>query len=233
MSLKDSEFRADRLNVRNLKLNGINISNFQIETLGDGKYVDSLRGDIQVQITPSMLDASGNYVIQQIPGLGRFARAEVKFVTGEVVDSKLYTINGIMNSDYKKDNITVSTTPIITYSISEGDNLDYTSTVYNDNTSILKRYIVVTYSIESGYDWLDINGARLSGSGTYNFYRSSKNLTYFFHSDWSVASSYTIQVYSTLTNYYSSVDTIKSNTLTFNTDKRNFDTITLDIWLEQ
>lgn len=74
MSLKDSEFRADRLNVRNLKLNGIDISNFQIETLGDGKYIDSLRGDIQVQITPSMLDASGNYVIQQIPGLGRFAR---------------------------------------------------------------------------------------------------------------------------------------------------------------
>lgn len=74
MSLLDSEFRADRLNVHNLKLNGIDISNFQIETLGDGKYIDSLRGDIQVQITPSMLDANGNYVIQQIPGLGRFAR---------------------------------------------------------------------------------------------------------------------------------------------------------------
>lgn len=77
MSLLDSEFRADRLNVHNLKLNGIDISNFQIETLGDGKYIDSLRGDIQVQITPSMLDASGNYVIQQIPGLGRFAKVEI------------------------------------------------------------------------------------------------------------------------------------------------------------
>lgn len=73
----DTEFKADRLNVNHLKLNGIDISNFYIETLGDGKLIDSMRGDMMVQITPSMLDTNGEYKIEQLLGLGRFSRAEL------------------------------------------------------------------------------------------------------------------------------------------------------------
>ena len=73
----DTEFKADRLNVNHLKLNGIDISNFYIETLGDGKLIDSMRGDMMVQITPSMLDANGEYKIEQLPGLGRFTEVEI------------------------------------------------------------------------------------------------------------------------------------------------------------
>lgn len=233
MSLKDSEFRADRLNVKHLKLNGIDISNFQIETLGEGKYIDSLRGDIQVQITPSMLDASGNYVIQQIPGLGRFARAEVKLeTTFNFSESQIYTINGIPNGEYIKE---ISTTPnlIITYSRTEGDNLDYTAIVYNDNTFLDDRHIVVSYSIESGYDWMIINGVKLTGSGTYSFDTNLKDLTYYFHSDRSVASSYVIDVYGINKFFYSKVNNIKSNTLIIKPSRTDFTTINLDIWLEQ
>lgn len=84
MTLSEKEFKADRLNVKHLKLNGIDISNFQIETLGDGKYIDSMRGDIQVNITPSMLNANGEYVIEQLPGLGRFKKVEVSMVSKPV-----------------------------------------------------------------------------------------------------------------------------------------------------
>lgn len=82
--LSEKEFRADRLNVKHLKLDGVDISNFNIETIGDGKYIDSLRGDIQVNITPSMLNANGEYVIEQLPGLGRFKKVEVSMVSKPV-----------------------------------------------------------------------------------------------------------------------------------------------------
>ena len=84
MTLSEKEFRADRLNVKHLKLDGVDISNFYIDTLGDGKYIDSLRGDIQVNITPSMLNANGEYVIEQLPGLGRFKKVEVSMVSKPV-----------------------------------------------------------------------------------------------------------------------------------------------------
>lgn len=327
MSLKDSEFRADRLNVRNLKLNGIDISNFQIETLGDGKYIDSLRGDIQVKITPSMLDASGNYVIQQIPGLGRFARAElsttvrpVYYLAPNGLDTNLGTktspwqtltnvpngsivvlLNGtysgyILNGSYQsmpkafftsnyKYNLTIvgeSKTGVIVNRVDSPNNDDeiwmylsgcsvsnMTINVYDRGNTYFSRALTlccyntsfhnITFNITGTWAYvywdgtgLNFNSCTMNG-GTYVASSVGNNTT--------GSITYTVtdipanipavglnnnNVTINGTRAFPTTDTsnttfkfsggavdFKSNTLTFNTDKRNFDTITLDIWLEQ
>ena len=181
MSLLDSEFRADRLNVHNLKLNGIDISNFQIETLGDGKYIDSLRGDIQVQITPSMLDANGNYVIQQIPGMGRFSRAEVKVNSGygmrdiDVNGEKLYlhfstvTYNTI-KARYKPEFIK-QVGDSIYYKLASDTNIymyvsETESTIVTNVTMVAKDKIDYTYTDTWGDRYILIPLAQFRGLGT-------------------------------------------------------------------
>ena len=180
MSLLDSEFRADRLNVHNLKLNGIDISNFQIETLGDGKYIDSMRGDIKVQITPSMLDASGNYVIQQIPGFGRFVRAEVKLnssygmrdidINGEKIHPKLSSPTlSLIKSKYKPDYIKQVGSNFY-YKIA-GDNNVYLfvseteSTIVTNVTMSNKDKIDYTYTDTWGNRFILIPLAQFRGLG--------------------------------------------------------------------
>ena len=323
MSLLDSEFRADRLNVHNLKLNGIDISNFQIETLGDGKYIDSLRGDIQVQITPSMLDASGNYVIQQIPGMGRFSRVElsttvrpVYYLAPNGLDTNLGTKtspwqtltnvpNGsivvLLNGTYSNTHDISSTnclscffsvTPkygLIIYGesrdgviISRGDTIKSEDTfVYKQNYisimnmtfSVIAERGVNSYNcaytylcgdvffhnidfrVNSDYSFsygvfntgtVIINECLFYGgflkndkfSSPYNYTNTpntiptiSLNVVNPYINGTAVFASSVLDI-SNIVNTSHIVD-IKTNTLIFKTDKRNFDTITLDIWLEQ
>ena len=310
MSLLDSEFRADRLNVHNLKLNGIDISNFQIETLGDGKYIDSLRGDIQVQITPSMLDASGNYVIQQIPGFGRFIRAEyvIKYPSelfylspngldtndGKTAQSPMLTLANVpdnsyvilLNGTYTKQIQIDSYKSVMEcfYPLREGityigesktgvvikrrydpsiTSRDWPVIVTN-NTKLIN--VTVDYFISSTFDNYQValnrgaNGVRFDNisfvlTGFYSLcYGESVKVTYNncsfsggtlkpnYNGSHYFTSIPTVMKYSTnvngTTTTINGVTTdklinLKSNTLTFNTDILNFDTITLDIWLEQ
>lgn len=327
MSLLDKEFKADRLNVHNLKLDGIDISNFQIETLGDGKYIDSLRGDIQVQITPSMLDANGNYVIQQIPGLGRFARAEVSstprpvyYLAPNGLDTNLgtkvspwQTLTNVPNGSIV---VLLNGTYVDTTSISGAgyswrvNHCFYTNRTINNLTIVGESKTGVIISVNSGTNRLVIpaytgiltgvdlfnftiqfNGlSSLSspfftiadssmrnicnvhfafyncttsinyskfGSNTSNRYNLTtySNNTYsislptniidtkynYLYSINSILSNLTINGSSIFTSlekntdsiYFSNIIDVKSNTLTFNTDILNFDTITLNIWLEQ
>lgn len=323
MSLLDSEFRVDRLNVHNLKLNGIDISNFQIETLGDGKYIDSLRGDIQVQITPSILDANGNYVIQQIPGLGRFARAEVSstpraiyYLAPNGSDSNLGTKvspwrtltnvpNGsivvLLNGTYSgynffygnyssmscffsttnKSNLIIigeSKDGVIINRVDSPNSGDYDAFVcdklYSTEIFGMKFNIPKTRGINSTIQYyisasrvtfhnIDITIAYDSIGSYYNMGSSIYNnctITGGTKQVWDGTPATTIQSnillypFLGITNsnigingvlvspnnvldinniVFTKLIDFKSNTLTFNTDKRNFDTITLNIWLEQ
>ena len=327
MSLKDSEFRADRLNVHNLKLNGIDISNFQIETLGDGKYIDSLRGDIQVQITPSMLDASGNYVIQQIPGLGRFAKVEVSstprpvyYLAPNGLDTNLGTktspwqtltnvpngsivvlLNGTYNAyttisaggytwnvqrcfytNRTINNLTIvgeSKTGVIISVINRtnclvipaytgiltGVNLLNFTIQFNSVTSASSPYFTVGDIGLVNICNVHFDFFNCTTSITYSRFGSNTgkryNLTTYSNNTYSISLptnildtryNYLYSINSILSNltingssffmslekntdniYFSNIIDVKSNTLTFNTDILNFDTITLNIWLEQ
>lgn len=318
MSLLDKEFKADRLNVHNLKLNGIDISNFQIETLGDGKYIDSLRGDIQVQITPSMLNANGEYVIEQIPGMGRFVRAEVSstprpiyYLAPNGSDSNLGTkvspwrtltnvpngsivvlLNGTYSNNISLDaygNVMECFYPngksglIIIGESKTGVIINRTNTALNDDTLVNALYSSVimnmtvntadrgtyfyncsflrgcvdiflhniTFNVVGAYCYgsycsgtilansCTINGGWLQVDGSpYTVTNTPANIPAVGLNNNNVTINGiralpTTDASNTTYKFTSPLIDFKSNTLTFNTDKRNFDTITLNIWLEQ